>query len=89
MVVFLSLATLLLQAPGSFLVVGFQISAQSDWTSWVPYGVAGVQQMGLIAMLLYFKYRDRNNRILEELKNGEDESSTCPPETEQTKLVKQ
>jgi len=70
----LSLAMLFLQAPGSFLVVGFQISAGSDWTSWVPYGVAGCEQLVLILLLIYFKWRDRNNSVLDEVKLGPEDS---------------
>jgi len=54
----LSLPFLLIQAPGSFLIVGFQISAKADWTTWVPYLVAGAEQMVLIGLLLFFHLRN-------------------------------
>lgn len=78
---------LLLQAPGSFLVVGFQISANSDWTSWVPYGVAGIEQLVLIGMLLWFKWRDRDLVPLEEMEGEESKDESTPFYDGRTKEV--
>lgn len=69
----LSLSSLIMQAPGSFIVVGFQVvkrcclfnfklSAGADWTTWAPYGVAGLQQVFLAGLLTYFFWRDRRNK---------------------------
>jgi len=83
----LSLAMLFLQCPGSFLVVGFQLSAGSDWTSWVPYGVAGCQQVILITILVYFKWRDRNEPSQEELEEPPPSEGTPIWQPAKTKIT--
>jgi len=52
----LSLPMLLIQAPGSFLVVFFQISVGSDLTTWFPYVITFLSQLILVSMCLYFMF---------------------------------
>jgi len=56
----LSLPMLLIQAPGAGMTVVFQLLDGADWTTWAPYGVAGIEQCVLIVMLVYFYIRDWN-----------------------------
>uniref|UniRef100_A0A6B2LER3 Uncharacterized protein n=1 Tax=Arcella intermedia TaxID=1963864 RepID=A0A6B2LER3_9EUKA len=56
----LSLPMLLIQCPGSFLVVGFQLTAPlSEWTTWSPSLVSGLAQALLIILILFFKLRTK------------------------------
>jgi len=58
----LSLPMLLLQCPGAYMVVGFQLSSpQSDWSTWAPYMVSGTAQLMLLIIVSYYKFRDRKN----------------------------
>ncbi|KAM9966272.1 hypothetical protein ACTFIR_006477 [Dictyostelium discoideum] len=55
----LSLVSVCIQAPGSFLVVYFQIEAKQDWSTWVPYLATGIQMIVLICICVYYLIRDR------------------------------
>uniref|UniRef100_A0A6B2LDQ5 Uncharacterized protein n=1 Tax=Arcella intermedia TaxID=1963864 RepID=A0A6B2LDQ5_9EUKA len=57
----LSILMLIIQCPGAFLVVGFQVTSKNpDWSTWAPMLVAGGEQLVLIVMLAYFHWRDRH-----------------------------
>jgi len=52
----LSLGTLLVQIPGSLLVVVFQLSAPSShWTSWAPYIVSTAEMLVLVGLILWIE----------------------------------
>lgn len=52
----LSIAMLLIQAPGNILVVCFQaILAGNNWTTWLPYVITAVEQLTLTAMWVWYK----------------------------------
>eukprot|EP01111_Echinosteliopsis_oligospora_P017893 TRINITY_DN7937_c0_g1_i3.p1 TRINITY_DN7937_c0_g1~~TRINITY_DN7937_c0_g1_i3.p1 ORF type:complete len:343 (-),score=38.98 TRINITY_DN7937_c0_g1_i3:50-994(-) len=54
----LSIATLLLQAPGSLVVCYFQaIVSHGNWTTWLPYMVTAIQQLVLVLMILFYWFR--------------------------------
>jgi len=51
----LSVATLLIQIPGSFLVVYYQgIVLHNYWSTWLPYFCSAVQQIILVAQCFYY-----------------------------------
>jgi len=62
----LSVITLLLQAPGSILVVYFQaIMNHKPWTTWAPYFATAVQQFVLIAQCtLYWVQKRRKTKLI-------------------------
>lgn len=49
---------LALQAPGSVVVIYFQISIGGDFTTWVPYIVTFLCQMLLIGFCIFYYIRD-------------------------------
>jgi len=56
----LSIFMLLIQAPGAYLVVIFQLLAGApSWTTWLPYAVGGTTQIVLIVLLVIYMIRDR------------------------------
>jgi uncharacterized protein with PQ loop repeat len=58
----LSLLMLLIQMPGSLVVVVYQaILNDGHWTTWGPYVVATIQQMILIVLCLVFCSRERRH----------------------------
>eukprot|EP01130_Rhizamoeba_saxonica_P001140 TRINITY_DN1101_c0_g1_i1.p1 TRINITY_DN1101_c0_g1~~TRINITY_DN1101_c0_g1_i1.p1 ORF type:complete len:133 (-),score=19.57 TRINITY_DN1101_c0_g1_i1:20-418(-) len=57
----LSLVTLLLQMPGAFLVVAFQIMSKKGISTWGPYLVGGIQQFILVLLIVYYMIRDYLN----------------------------
>jgi len=72
----LSISMLLLQVPGSLLVIFFQgILNKADITTWGPYVFGAIEQMILIVMLTFFWLREkrrtrrRNRRAREEEAN--------------------
>ena len=59
----LSIEMLLLQAPGSLVVIVFQfISLNTDVTTWLPYLVTAIEQIILIVMWFVFFARERAQR---------------------------
>jgi uncharacterized protein with PQ loop repeat len=58
----LSIPMLLLQAPGSFLVVIFQLMYHEAASTWMPYFVTGIQQVVLLGICVWFEIRDRLKR---------------------------
>ncbi|KAK5577719.1 hypothetical protein RB653_002664 [Dictyostelium firmibasis] len=64
----LSLVSVCIQAPGSFLVVFFQIESKQNWSTWVPYLATGIQMIVLIVICVYYLIRDRkkNKKLKEE-----------------------
>ncbi|KAN0035491.1 hypothetical protein ACTA71_004763 [Dictyostelium dimigraforme] len=64
----LSLVSVCIQAPGSFLVVFFQIEAKQNWSTWVPYLATGIQMIILICICVYYIIRDKkkNKKLKEE-----------------------
>jgi uncharacterized protein with PQ loop repeat len=58
----LSILMLLLQAPGSFLVVFFQIRYHENLSSWLTFFVTGVQQIILLILCLVFEIRKRRTK---------------------------
>jgi len=56
----LSVATLLLQAPGAFAIVYFQaIMNGGSWTTWAPYLCTGVQQLFLAGQCFFYYLQRR------------------------------
>ncbi|KAN0015670.1 hypothetical protein ACTFIU_008413 [Dictyostelium citrinum] len=70
----LSLVSVCIQAPGSFLVVYFQIEAKQDWSTWVPYLATGIQMIVLICICVYYLIRDRKKN--KKLKEDKDKISS-------------
>eukprot|EP00026_Physarum_polycephalum_P011719 Phypoly_transcript_11960.p1 GENE.Phypoly_transcript_11960~~Phypoly_transcript_11960.p1 ORF type:complete len:321 (+),score=45.38 Phypoly_transcript_11960:112-1074(+) len=59
----LSVVTLLIQAPGSLVVVYFDaIESHLSWTTWVPFLVSAIQQFILIFMCFYYYLRNRKSK---------------------------
>jgi len=78
----LSVLMLLIQIPGSLLVIYFQaILNEADFTTWAPYFFQCVEQGILVAMCLIFWIRSKQNRglekrpLLEEVIAAEDKHS--------------
>jgi len=59
----LSIYMLLIQFPGSLLVTYFQaFSFHTDVSTWLPYFMSAIQQGILLALCLYFSYKNRNKK---------------------------
>jgi len=53
----LSIWMLLIQCPGNFILVGYQLfGAATDFTTWAPYAASGLEQFILILLYLYFRF---------------------------------
>jgi len=76
----LSVTMILLQAPGSFLVVYFQASSGADVTTWVPYIITGIQQVILAGLCLYFQR-------LEGMRKKEDQKGLLSEESDESLRV--
>ena len=50
---------LLLQAPGSFLVVFFEIQYHENISTWLTFFITGVQQVILLILCFYFEIKKR------------------------------
>ncbi|TPX68914.1 hypothetical protein SpCBS45565_g02857 [Spizellomyces sp. 'palustris'] len=62
----LSIPTMLMQCPGSFIFVySLAVQPGANWTSWLPYLVSGVLQGVLLTMCIVFSMRNK-----EELEDG-------------------
>lgn len=73
----LSIEMLLLQAPGSVLVVIFQAVLANPplpWSTWLPYIITSLEQFLLIGLWLFFTFSTRLRRWLRLDKNGSDAS---------------
>lgn len=62
----LSLAMFVMQTPGNAIIIVFQILYHQSVTTWATYAVCLIEQATIVGILLYFKWRDRNNIINEE-----------------------
>jgi len=70
----LSILMLLLQAPGSFLVVVFQgIMYKESVSTWLPFFITGVQQVILLIICIVFEVRKRKRLAKERI-----DSETVP-----------
>jgi len=59
----LSILMLVLQMPGSLVVVFFQaVLNKADWTTWTPYLLTAVQQLILLILCLVYYLRERNQK---------------------------
>eukprot|EP01095_Lingulamoeba_sp_RSL-Kostka_P016111 TRINITY_DN7732_c2_g1_i1.p1 TRINITY_DN7732_c2_g1~~TRINITY_DN7732_c2_g1_i1.p1 ORF type:complete len:315 (+),score=37.46 TRINITY_DN7732_c2_g1_i1:36-980(+) len=52
----LSLLMLIIQCPGNFLVVLFQVLYSANFSTWLPFLVAGIEQIILICQIIYYDY---------------------------------
>ena len=57
----LSLLMFILQTPGNFVIIMFQIMYHQDWTTWISYVITLIEQMLIVIILLVFKFRNRKN----------------------------
>jgi len=63
----LSIVMLLLQAPGSFMVVVFQLFFYHENVStWLPFFITGIQQIILLVICIVFEIRNRRRKPSEE-----------------------
>jgi hypothetical protein len=47
---------ILIQAPGNFLVVLFQIQAHANVSTWLPFLVSGIEQLVLLGEIIWYDY---------------------------------
>jgi len=80
----LSIIMLLIQMPGSVIVVIYQgILNNADWTTWLPYSCTAVELTILIVMWFWYKYFSvaaKNKKKLALEKEAEDKRSLLDPE---------
>jgi uncharacterized protein with PQ loop repeat len=90
----LSIPSMILQTPGSFILV-YTLSSRSgnNITNWITYLVTGILQAILLISCLVFKYQERKQRLVSEeftrLLDEDDDTLTAPSETDgETQLKK-
>jgi uncharacterized protein with PQ loop repeat len=58
----LSLLMFLIQAPGNLVIIFFQaVMFHQNWSTWFAYVITFVEQLIVVILLLYFKWKNRNN----------------------------
>ncbi|KAJ3179462.1 hypothetical protein HDU85_004872 [Gaertneriomyces sp. JEL0708] len=63
----LSIPTMLMQCPGSFLFVySLSIQPGASWTSWLPYFVSGTLQGMLLTLSIWYSYHEPHERLIDE-----------------------
>ena len=66
-----SVPTLAMQAPGSFVFVATLIGRPgTDWSTWLNYIATGVCMMILLALCLWYSWRDRREQVKMERETG-------------------
>ncbi|KAH9927539.1 hypothetical protein B0H21DRAFT_763138 [Amylocystis lapponica] len=72
----LSIKMMLMQSPGSiFMVLSIALRPGTNWTTWIPYAVAGALQATLLTMCLFWRARQRRLGIDDFGKRKDDVSS--------------
>jgi hypothetical protein len=66
---------LLLQAPGSFLVVFFHWRYHESVSTWLPFFITGIQMIFLLGMCIYYEMKKRRHRS----ENIQEEQRLLPP----------
>ena len=55
----LSLPMFLMQTPGNGVIIAFQIMYGQNWTTWISYVVTLVEQLIIVIILIFYKYKYR------------------------------
>jgi len=80
-----SILTLSIQAPGTMVVVYFLLFvASEDVSTWLSYFTAGIQQLVLLGLLIYFEYfYNRGEKVLTSMDPDKEETKPITIQTNQ------